>query len=138
MSRLSWVWAALPRRSQGPGVAAMSRSPTARIHPTALVAPQAVLGEGVEIGAYAIIEGAVALGAGGIVVALSWTLPLVLELGAGLAWLLLLARSVEERSRRSEPAPVRAVFTEFWSFTAFIRSRSAVPSGSGTAGRPSR
>ncbi|TMJ93620.1 MAG: polysaccharide biosynthesis protein, partial [Actinobacteria bacterium] len=62
---------------------------------------------------------AVALGAGGIVVALSWTLPLVLELGAGLAWLLLLARSVEERSRRSEPAPVRAVFTEFWSFTAF-------------------
>jgi UDP-N-acetylglucosamine acyltransferase len=67
MSRFSWAWAALPRRSQGPGVAAMSRSPTARIHPTALVAPEAVLGDGVEIGAYAIIEGAVTLGAGCII-----------------------------------------------------------------------
>lgn len=41
----------------------MSRSPTARVHPTAIIDPAAVLGDNVEVGAYAIIEGAVTVGA---------------------------------------------------------------------------
>ena len=45
----------------------MSRSPSARIHPTALVGADAVIGDNVEIGAYAILEGPVTLGAGCII-----------------------------------------------------------------------
>jgi UDP-N-acetylglucosamine acyltransferase len=37
---------------------------SARIHPTALIAPEADLGEGVEVGPYVVIEGEVRLGAG--------------------------------------------------------------------------
>jgi UDP-N-acetylglucosamine acyltransferase len=37
---------------------------SARIHPTALIAPEAEVGENVEVGAYAIVEGAVRLGPG--------------------------------------------------------------------------
>ncbi len=45
----------------------MSRSASARIHPTALVDAEVVLGDNVEIGAYAILEGPVTLGEGCIV-----------------------------------------------------------------------
>jgi UDP-N-acetylglucosamine acyltransferase len=45
----------------------MSRSPSARVHPTALVAPEAVIGDHVDIGAYAILEGPVTVGADCIV-----------------------------------------------------------------------
>lgn len=41
----------------------MSRSPTARIHPSALVGPEVVVGDNVEIGPFAVIEGPVTLGA---------------------------------------------------------------------------
>jgi UDP-N-acetylglucosamine acyltransferase len=37
---------------------------SARVHPTAVVAPEADLGEGVEVGPYVVIEGAVRVGAG--------------------------------------------------------------------------
>ena len=37
---------------------------SARIHPTALIAPEADLGEGVEVGPYVVIEGEVRIGAG--------------------------------------------------------------------------
>src|SRR5262245_53390573 len=40
----------------------MPVAPTARIHPTAIVAPEADIGDGVDIGAYAIVEGAVSIG----------------------------------------------------------------------------
>src|SRR5436190_999820 len=40
----------------------MSRAGTARIHPSAIVSPQAVIGENVEIGAFSIIEGEVTIG----------------------------------------------------------------------------
>jgi len=45
----------------------MSSSPAARVHPTAVVAPEAVLGDHVEIGAFAVIEGPVTLGPGCVV-----------------------------------------------------------------------
>ena len=45
----------------------MSRPSSARIHPTAIIAPEAVLGEHVEVGAYAIIEGPVTLGSGCVI-----------------------------------------------------------------------
>ncbi|MCS7046416.1 MAG: acyl-ACP--UDP-N-acetylglucosamine O-acyltransferase, partial [Gemmataceae bacterium] len=41
----------------------MSRSPSARIHPTAVISSEAVIGDNVEIGPYAIIEGPVTIGA---------------------------------------------------------------------------
>jgi UDP-N-acetylglucosamine acyltransferase len=40
----------------------MSRAGSARIHPTAVVSPEAVLGDNVEIGAFSLIEGEVTLG----------------------------------------------------------------------------
>jgi UDP-N-acetylglucosamine acyltransferase len=40
----------------------MPIAPTARIHPTALVAPEADLADGVEVGPYAVLEGRVRLG----------------------------------------------------------------------------
>ncbi|MCI0683274.1 MAG: acyl-ACP--UDP-N-acetylglucosamine O-acyltransferase [Gemmataceae bacterium] len=45
----------------------MSRPFSARIHHTAVVAPEAVLGEHVDIGAYAIIEGPVTIGDGCVI-----------------------------------------------------------------------
>jgi UDP-N-acetylglucosamine acyltransferase len=45
----------------------MPISPSARVHPTALVDPRADLGEDVEIGPFAVIEGPVRLGAGCVV-----------------------------------------------------------------------
>jgi UDP-N-acetylglucosamine acyltransferase len=47
--------------------AAMPIAPTARIHPTAVVSPEADLADHVEVGAYAIIEGRVRLGPGCVV-----------------------------------------------------------------------
>jgi UDP-N-acetylglucosamine acyltransferase len=41
----------------------MSQAPSARIHPTAIVSPEAVLAEDVEVGAHVIIEGKVEIGA---------------------------------------------------------------------------
>ena len=43
----------------------MATSP--RIHPTAVISPEAELAEDVQVGPYAIIEGAVKLGAGCVV-----------------------------------------------------------------------
>ena len=40
----------------------MPRSPSARIHPTAVISPEAVIGDNVEIGPYAILEGLVNIG----------------------------------------------------------------------------
>src|SRR5262245_24108868 len=40
---------------------------TARVHPTAVVAPEANLADGVEVGPYAVLEGAVRLGPGCVV-----------------------------------------------------------------------
>jgi UDP-N-acetylglucosamine acyltransferase len=40
----------------------MSRAGTAHIHPTAVVSPEAVIGDDVEIGAFALVEGDVVLG----------------------------------------------------------------------------
>ena len=40
----------------------MSRSPSARVHPTAVVSPEAAIGDNVEIGAFAIVEGPVNVG----------------------------------------------------------------------------
>src|SRR5262245_26208164 len=45
----------------------MSRSPSARVHPTAVISEEAVVGDDVEIGAYAIIEGPVTLGHGCVI-----------------------------------------------------------------------
>ncbi len=42
----------------------MPIAPSARIHPTAVVAPEADLGEGVEVGPHVVIEGEVRVGAG--------------------------------------------------------------------------
>lgn len=40
----------------------MSRAGSARIHPSAIVSPEAVIGENVEIGPFAVLEGSVTLG----------------------------------------------------------------------------
>ena len=45
----------------------MSVTETTRIHPTAIVAPSAEIGEGVEIGPYSIIEAGVRIGAGTLI-----------------------------------------------------------------------
>src|SRR5262245_55749114 len=45
----------------------MQQPPSVRIHPTAVVSPEAELAEGVEIGPFAVIEGPVRLGAGGVI-----------------------------------------------------------------------
>jgi UDP-N-acetylglucosamine acyltransferase len=45
----------------------MSRAHSGRIHPTAIVSPEAELAPDVEIGPYAVIEGAVRLGAGCVI-----------------------------------------------------------------------
>jgi UDP-N-acetylglucosamine acyltransferase len=45
----------------------MSNSSSARIHPTALVSPEAELADGVEVGPYVVVEGAVRLGEGCLV-----------------------------------------------------------------------
>jgi len=45
----------------------MQQPPTVRIHPTAVVSPEAELAEGVEIGPFAVIEGPVRLGAGCVI-----------------------------------------------------------------------
>jgi UDP-N-acetylglucosamine acyltransferase len=42
----------------------MPHAPSVRIHPTAVVSPDAALADGVEVGAYAVIEGQVRMGAG--------------------------------------------------------------------------
>ena len=48
---------------QGSGVCTMSRSASARIHPTAVISAEAIIGDNVEIGPYAIIEGPAKIGA---------------------------------------------------------------------------
>lgn len=45
----------------------MAIAPSARIHPTALVSPEADLADGVEVGPYVVIEGSVRLGPGCVV-----------------------------------------------------------------------
>jgi UDP-N-acetylglucosamine acyltransferase len=45
----------------------MSKAPSARIHPTALVSPEAVLGDDVVIGPFSVIEGPVDIGAGSVI-----------------------------------------------------------------------
>jgi UDP-N-acetylglucosamine acyltransferase len=47
--------------------AVMAIAQSARIHPTALIAPEAEVGENVEVGAYAILEGPVRLGPGCVI-----------------------------------------------------------------------
>src|SRR5262249_53147545 len=56
----------LPRGSCSPPSSTVSRDRVsyAAVHPTALIAPDAELGEGVEIGAFAVIEPGVVLGPG--------------------------------------------------------------------------
>jgi len=44
----------------------MPIAPSARVHPTAVVAPEADLGEGVEVGPHVVIEGDVRVGAGSV------------------------------------------------------------------------
>jgi UDP-N-acetylglucosamine acyltransferase len=45
----------------------MSISPSARVHPTALLSPEVELGDEVQVGAYAVLEGAVKLGPGCVI-----------------------------------------------------------------------
>lgn len=49
----------------------MSNASAARIHPTAVVSAEAELGDGVEIGAHAVVDGRVRLGAGCVVLPLA-------------------------------------------------------------------
>ena len=42
----------------------MSIAQSARVHPTAVIAPEADLGEDVQVGPYVILEGEVRIGAG--------------------------------------------------------------------------
>src|SRR5262245_63435317 len=47
--------------------AAMPISPTARVHPTAVISAEAELADNVEVGAFAVLEGRVRLGPGCII-----------------------------------------------------------------------
>jgi O-antigen/teichoic acid export membrane protein len=63
---------------------------------------------------------ALALGAGGVVLLLIWTVPIAAAFVAGAAWLLILVSRTERTSEGPGEAPssVRDVAREFWSFSA--------------------
>lgn len=45
----------------------MQIAPTAQVHPTAILSPEAEVGEGVQIGPYAILEGVISIGGGSVI-----------------------------------------------------------------------
>src|ERR1051325_10351753 len=54
-----------PRPGLSPSTGAvMPNAPSVRVHPTAVVAPEAELADGVEVGPYVVIEGRVKVGPG--------------------------------------------------------------------------
>lgn len=67
-----------------------------------------------------LVSASIGMSLGGIAVALSWSLPLAVELVLGSVWLVALIRAAERQAQRPGAAPpLRTVAREFWSFSIF-------------------
>lgn len=67
-----------------------------------------------------LVSASIGVSLGGIALALSWSLPLAVELVLGSVWLVALIRAAERQAQRPGAAPpLRTVAREFWSFSIF-------------------